>query len=888
VGVSHFTRTGSKQKTSTSVAFFSCTRGTRLVWLLTATLFFSVPVAPVRAAPPNPILNNIFPAGGQAGGTVEVTLAGNDLANVTSILSHPGITSERVDDSRFRLTINSNLPPGHYDVRAMTASGLSSPRSFIVSNRSELKEADANDSLTTANPVSLDSVVNGRVEEAGDVDCFRFVAQRGQRIVIECFAERIDSPLRAVLEIFDASGRRLSVNRGFFGIDPLIVFSAPRDGEYRIRLFDLIYSGSADHVYRLEIDTRPRIAFAVPNVIQRGKTSRVRLFGWNLEQSAIFASSELDGSLAERVPTEALLGDSPPLKTAPRQESHTRQSSSDALEPVAAIPDSPEAYDTLHVDVTAPDAPIDLIALRSKPSQLTIDGFAYHHPGTNSTIRFGMTDVPVIESSGDHHSPATARMIDFPCEISGQLIAGDEVDCYALQARRGEVLWIEAFGDRINSPVDLDVSILDAKGDRTLARFSDERRNIGGKRFPSNHLDPAGRWLVPADGRYLILVRNLTGGLTNDPRRVYRLSVRREFPEVHLVVVPRRDEPATLNVMRGGRSVWDVVAYRGRGLTGVIRVSAKEIPLGLECPDVWLGPGVERAPLVVTASESAEPIAGTMRLEGHAESVQAGLVCGAAVVRAGTPNGWSRLTDSIAISVAGEAPLKITANGHETRPHHLYGDMQVRHSPGGILDVAVHVERRDTSYQAPVKLIGISIPELIQNQTATIAADKDKGYISFYLPPTLPTGRYTIAVEGQTSVAAGMDDEGKPKTELVTVISNSVTFDVEPAAFVVNLDAYAPRQIGRGEVAQVNYTARRINGFIGKIHTELYATDEVAGLRGRGVTFVGQTESGTIQIVANEDAALGQQDFLRLYAVGVLEDEAVYHGSCFLPLEIVE
>jgi hypothetical protein len=54
------------------------------------------------------------------------------------------------------------------------------------------------------------------------------------------------------------------------------------------------------------------------------------------------------------------------------------------------------------------------------------------------------------------------------------------------------------------------------------------------------------------------------------------------------------------------------------------------------------------------------------------------------------------------------------------------------------------------------------------------------------------------------------------------------------------------------------------------------------------VTFVGQTETGTIQIIANEDAALGHIPFLRLYAVGVVEDEPVFHGCCFLELETVE
>ena len=82
-----------------------------------------------------------------------------------------------------------------------------------------------------------------------------------------------------------------------------------------------------------------------------------------------------------------------------------------------------------------------------------------------------------------------------------------------------------------------------------------------------------------------------------------------------------------------------------------------------------------------------------------------------------------------------------------------------------------------------------------------------------------------------------------------------------------------------------------MNGFTSKIHTELAAPGEVTdvvGLRGRGVTFVGQTEAGVIQIIANDDAPLGQLPFLRLYGVGVLEDEALFHGSCFLQLEVVE
>ena len=101
---------------------------------------------------------------------------------------------------------------------------------------------------------------------------------------------------------------------------------------------------------------------------------------------------------------------------------------------------------------------------------------------------------------------------------------------------------------------------------------------------------------------------------------------------------------------------------------------------------------------------------------------------GGVVVRGGLPSGWGRLTSEIPLAIAGMAPIQISADGHETRDHHLYGELEVRHAPGGILDVAVHVQRRDTGHHAAVKLTGVGLPGLIDNQAATIPAGSDSGY----------------------------------------------------------------------------------------------------------------------------------------------------------------
>jgi len=817
---------------------------------------------------PNPVLNSLFPPGGQAGQSVELTVTGSALTDVTKLVcSRSDIRFEHIEKNRFRATIPKSVRPGLYDLRVLCRNGISSPRTFFVGNRSELLESDPNETLKTAQSASLNVSINGRIEKKGDLDHFQFAAKRGQRVVIECWAERIDSSLRAVLEVFDASGRRLAVNRGYYGIDPLIDFQVPADGNYVVKVFDLVFAGSLDHFYRLDIDTGPRVSFTVPSVIERGKTTRVSCYGWNLQSG----KTELAGNLPN---------DKRRLQELGATKLHKKKKLNQLGRRVV--------YDRIDVEVTPPaknEPNPQPIRLRSE--QVAVDGFAFHLPKGHTPVFISVTDVPVIPEQSKHQSPATALKVSIPCEVSGQLIAGNEKDWFSFEAKRGEVLWLEAFGDRIGSPVDLDLALLNSTGDKVLLQINDEVKNTGGMRFPSNHLDPAGQFVVPADGRYLIMLRNLMGGLEDDPRRVYRLSIRRQDPGFHLAVVSQRDEPASINVARRGRTIVDVVAYRHRGLTGSIRVRASNLPEGIHCSDIWLGPGVNRAPLVVTADDNAVPFLGNLTLEGFTELIGTRPVRSGTIVRSGLPIGSSRLTSEMPVAVAGEASIRITADGKEKRKHDLFGEMTIRHSPGSVLDVAVHVERHDASHSAPVNLIGVGLPGLIPNQTATIAAGSKKGYISFYLPPTLPPGWYTIAVQAQTTVPKTPNGNNQPGKS-VTVFSNTVTFEVKPAAFIVEVDPYAPKKIHRGETIQIKYTAKRTNGFINKIHTEVEAANKVRGLRVRGVTFVGQTESGTLQMIANDDAPLGKQPFLRLFGVGVVEDQPVFHGSCFLEMEVVE
>ncbi|MBI1914797.1 MAG: PPC domain-containing protein [Planctomycetes bacterium] len=794
--------------------------------------------AQARAEFPSPVLHTVFPAGGQAGTSVTVAVDGTGLDGLRDLHSTvPRLTAKKTGTNRFSLTIPAGAPAGVYDLRAVGLYGMSSPRAFVVGNRAETLEREANDTFASAQPVPLDVVVNGRIEKPGDVDCYKFRAKAGQRVVLECLAERIDSPLRAVLEVHDATGKRLAVNRGYTGIDPLVDFLVPADGTYFVKVFDLSYLGSAAHYYRLDIDTKPRLEFALPCVVTRGRSTRVKLFGRNLF---------------------------PPSPRSRKAESSL-------------------ALDCVDVEITPPAADRhEPIPLPLRPAQVTVDAFPYYYPGSHAPLLVSVTDVPVLSGASDNTVPDHAQALGVPCEVSGQLTDGDERHWYAVRARRGEVLWLEAFGARIGSPVDLDLTVLDPSGRKELVKLADSLEDLGGYRFPTAHPDPAGRWVVPADGRYLILVRNLIGGQNRDPRRIYRLSVRREEPDFHLAVISRRaDQPAGLNLWRGGREMVEVLALRRRGLSGPIRVAAEKLPTGIQCPDIWIGPGQDHGVVVLSANRECPSFAGGLNLVGHADLGGTEITRparGGTMTWPGQPTPSGRLTQEVPLATAPEANLLLTASPGEAV---VYQE--------SVLDVAVDVEQRFEGPAAPLQLTGVGLPRLATNTIATIPAGKNKGWLSFFFPASLPPGPYTFAVQGETVVPVGSGSRGgSPGKVGVTLVTNPITVLVRPARIVLEVDPRTPRKIGRGKIIQLRFTTERKHGFIGKVHTELVAPGGVVGLRGRGVTLVGQSDSGTLQVIATENAPLGRHPFLRLEAVGTVEDQPVYRASRFVELEITE
>jgi len=203
------------------------------------------------------------------------------------------------------------------------------------------------------------------------------------------------------------------------------------------------------------------------------------------------------------------------------------------------------------------------------------------------------------------------------------------------------------------------------------------------------------------------------------------------------------------------------------------------------------------------------------------------------------------------------------------------------------VDVAVDFNSVELTLSSEVKLRAIGLPESIGDPVSIVKDGEKRGFVSFYLPPNLALGPYSFVIQAEVMAKATGAKNGVP----FTILSNPITINVEPAAFLVKADPFTVKQARRGETIQIPYQSIRRNGFIGKMHTELAMpgkVTDVTGIRGRGETFVGQTDKGSLQVVINDDAPLGRIPFLRLLTIGVLEDQAIYQGACFIDLEIVK
>lgn len=664
---------------------------------------------------PQTRITSVFPPGGQQGATVDVTVGGGtDLDELDRmVFAHPGINAVQKLDANgtpvvntFAVTVATDVPAGLYDVRVRGLFGISNPRMFRVDSLPEAVEVEPNNAVAQATPVTMGTIVNARANAAADVDFYKVSIKAGQTLVVRSEAERLDSSMQPMLQLFGASGRRLSESRRILSQEASLVFTAAHDEDLIVRVQDDVYGGGDQFVYRLSFDSRPLVDWVSPTFVVTNTPTPVTVFGRNLPNGH---------------PTEIKLNGQPVFQ-----------------QQMTIVPGNDHN-------------PVGASATAAFADSFWWNGF------DGNLVRIGLSDRAAISEA----AAAPDQPVTLPFEATGSFAERSDEDVFRFDAKKGEAWVVEVFAQRLGSIADpllmVERVITNADGTVTynrLATEDDDKQNPGGADLPTLCDDPSFRLDVPEDGTYRIRLRDRYGDTRGDPRLGYRLSARPPKADFSLVVFdafPSADgkAPATsgaVSLRKGASYELTVYAYRRDGHAEAIQLTAENLPAGITCRPSVIGPGQTTAKLVLTAAiDAAEQIA-PISLVGQSGTLDTAIKHGAQVATLvhdpvnGLPRA-ARLTESLIAGVMkDEQPFTILVDAMNSE---FCQDQQ--------LLIPIRIAKRN-GFDGKVDLSFYGIPGEVDAPNVAIEPGTTSVVARLYFKENAPPSTSTILVQGTSAV----------------------------------------------------------------------------------------------------------------------------------------
>jgi hypothetical protein len=676
-----------------------------------------------------PAVHWISPAGATLGQSAEVTLGGERLQDIKSILCAGGVELENVGEAtgkqaKLRLKVLPSAKPGIYPFHVLCKAGLSNPRMLRIDAWPQLVEKDTagdNNTPEKAQTITLPCSITGRLT-AADQDYFRFQATAGQRLVFDIEAHRLGTPARPVLTLWDPNGRELAKALSpphDVAPDVRLVHTFRESGWYVLRLTDRIYQGGDFCGYYLRIGEAPVITQMFPLGGRRGGKTGVTFGGDGLQQP--------------------LLG---------------------------------------NVDLTGD--------VRWQSRRLDVPGAPFPSP-----MLFSVGEYADHVEREPNDKPDQAELLQMPIAINGRVERPGDRDGFRFRAAAGAKLAVRVLARELGSPLDPVISIRDMKG-RVLATADDSPAAdrvppvVRALLLPQTSDDPRLEFTAPAEGEYFVTIDDCYshGG----PGYAYRLEVAPPKPDFELIFQPGRStnpnakQPqqqqaqvmqqfsgqgaGSLSVDRGGRGTIVVKVVR-RGYAGPIQLTAEGMPRGLTMNPAVIAAGQNQTDLVFQTSFDADSSASFVRIYGTAEISGQKVTRQAEhpVVFAAMPGGAvaQHALDAVAIGISGQGAELV-----------LRGDAAGPLAPGGKVRVKLSVRRREGT-KGEVTVKAVSLPSGFTLPEVKIAEGKDTAEADLSAGGDVRPGQRSLQLEAALRV--------KGRNEPVVAIA-PLSVDVQPLLVV--------------------------------------------------------------------------------------------------------
>lgn len=207
-------------------------------------------------------------------GTNKVTVRGLLLTNATafrfpsataaavSILSQGKATVpekadiKKVGDTQVEaeIVLPEDFPAGDLSFVVSTLDGDTNTNFLHVIEANRLfTEKEPNPGFRKANPITLPRLIRGVIQDANDVDVFRFEGKAGDKISAKTLSSQYGSILDPIITVFDAKGHVLKTRDDAKNLDAELTVTLPGDGDYFLAINDAHERGGATYTYAIQI-----------------------------------------------------------------------------------------------------------------------------------------------------------------------------------------------------------------------------------------------------------------------------------------------------------------------------------------------------------------------------------------------------------------------------------------------------------------------------------------------------------------------------------------------------------------------------------------------------------------------------------------------------------
>ena len=695
-----------------------------------------VAIPTVRAELPSIRFDRMSPLGAGAGTAVEVDVAGRDIEDVNSLLfDRPGLAAELVKPGRFKIAVAADVPEGTYDVRLVGRFGVSNPRLFAVTrDLIDVPEIEPNNTVAQAQTIAVNVAVHGTSDGNGQ-DVFRFPARQGERLTIDCHAQKLDSALDATLILSAADGRILATSGDYHGRDPFIDFAVPADGDYLLVVHDLSYRGGFP--YRLIVTNRPHAENVFPRALEPGKPIELVALGRNFRTGQFAPAKAGELPLEEYRFSFTLPAD---LANAGRY----------------VFLEHPTDHSVLPTAATC-----------------TLDGFQVRVPlgsGALNPIAVVAATSPVSLEAEPNNDKTNPQPITIPAIVSGRFDEPRDADWYAFEVRENGQYYFEVFSERISGGADPYLVVIDDK-DNSVVELDDYGHRINA--FDGHLRDPYGFTNLEVKRKYRVLVqdRYSRGG----SRYQYVLSIRKPVPDFHVAAIHSENPgPSGTNLRRGGAAFLDVVVHQHDGFNMPITITAEGLP-----------PGVHAAPSLVNNNTrgifvmwaDAGAAEGNFPVRLFASGNTTGTPEGKTIRREVRPTArvWPEA------NISSSRPMREVFIGvRETAPYSLkIVPEKITVEAGKKAELKLVATRTWPEFKEKITVIPLAFPGNFNFGSFDIPAGQTEAALTIDVQNNTRPGDYTLSVLGQAQVPYNKDPAAaqKPNT-LVSTPSQPVTISV--------------------------------------------------------------------------------------------------------------